>query len=236
MNEHFQKAAMAIRAGDIGELRQLLAAHPNLATSRLGGVARGRTPLHVVTDWPGYFPNGPLIAQMLIDAGADADARSREDGTGETALHWTASSDDADVARVLIDAGADIEAPDGSIGTPMDNAVGYGCWKVARMLAERGARVDKLWHASALGRLDWIEELLCEPANSTQEAINQGFWHACAAGQRRAAELLHERGADLAFTPAYGNGTVLDIAATPGTQRSNVIEWLKNMGVRPGGV
>ncbi|MGA7205777.1 MAG: hypothetical protein WBX27_14220, partial [Specibacter sp.] len=88
---------------------------------------------------------------------------------------------------------------------------------------------------SALGKLDRIEELLCEPANSTQEAINQGFWHACAAGQRRAAEHLHERGADLAFTPAYGNGTVLDIAATPGTQRSNVIKWIEHMGVRSRG-
>lgn len=234
INEKYLKAFMAIRSGDVAELRELLAAHPDVAASRLGGVARGRTPLHIVTDWPGYFPNGPVIAQMLIEAGADLDARSSEDGTGETALHWTASSDDADVARVLIDAGADIESPDGSIGTPLDNAIGYGCWNVAVLLAERGARVDKPWHASALGNLDRLKELLRDPANSTQDAINQGFWHACAAGQRRAAELLHERGADLAFTPAYGHGTVLDAAANQGTQRSNVIEWLKQMGVRPG--
>jgi uncharacterized protein len=43
---------------------------------------------------------------------------------GQVPLHWAASSDDVDVAEVLIDAGADIEAPDGSIGTPLDNAVG----------------------------------------------------------------------------------------------------------------
>jgi ankyrin repeat protein len=184
-----------------------------------------------VTDWPGYSPNGPRIAQMLIDAGADIDARG-QDGTGETSLHWTASSDDADVARVLIDRGADIEAPDGSIGRPLDNAIGYGCWNVARLLVERGARVDKLWHASALGMLDRLEELLRDPANSTQDAINQGFWHACAAGQRRAAEFLLEHGADLAFTPAYGRGTVLDAARNHGTQPSNVIGWLEQLGVR----
>lgn len=234
MMDHYRNALMAIRSGDVAELRELLAVHPDIAASRLGGVAGARTPLHVVTDWPGYFPNGPVIARMLIDAGADFDARSREDGTGETALHWTASSDDADVARVLIDAGADIEAPDGSIGTPLDNAVGYGCWNVAWLLAERGARVDKTWHASALGKLDRLGELLRDPANSTQDAINQGFWHACAAGQRRAAELLHGRGADLVFTPVYGHGTVLDAAASHGTQRGNVIEWLKHMGVRSG--
>ena len=45
----------------------------------------------------------------------------------------------------------DIEMAGGSIGTPLDNAVGYGCWNVARLLVQRGARVSKLWHAAALG-------------------------------------------------------------------------------------
>jgi hypothetical protein len=27
--------------------------------------------LHLVTDWPGYFPSGPQIVRLLIDAGAD---------------------------------------------------------------------------------------------------------------------------------------------------------------------
>ncbi|HEY1319198.1 MAG TPA: hypothetical protein VGF32_03080, partial [Streptosporangiaceae bacterium] len=53
------------------------------------------------------------------------------------------------VAEALIDGGADIEAAGGSIGTPLDNAVGYGCWHVARLLAAHGARVDKLWQAAA---------------------------------------------------------------------------------------
>jgi len=53
------------------------------------------------------------------------------------------------VAEALIDAGADIEVPNGSIGTPLDNAVGYACWHVARLLVTRGARVDKAWQRSA---------------------------------------------------------------------------------------
>ena len=86
---------------------------------------------------------------MLIDSGADPNAltsRDSQSGPGdETPLHYAASSDDADVAEALIDGGADIEVPDGSIGTPLDNAVGYGCWHVARLLVARGARVDKAW-------------------------------------------------------------------------------------------
>ena len=53
----------------------------------------------------------------------------------------------------LIDGGADIEIPDGSIGTPLDNAIGYACWNVARLLVTCGVKVDKLWHAAALGLL-----------------------------------------------------------------------------------
>jgi hypothetical protein len=125
----------AIRTGDVASLQQILAANPALASLPLGGSLGSRTPLHMVADWPGYYPNGPQIVRMLIEAGADPNARKQGD---ETPLHWAASSDDVDVARALIDGGADLEAADGSIGTPLDNAVGYACWHVARHLVVRG--------------------------------------------------------------------------------------------------
>src|SRR5580692_10178745 len=111
----------AIRAGDVGTLQRLLADNPGLAASRLGGIAKGRTPLHVVADWPGYFPNGPQVVRMLIEAGADPNVRGPDQPGSETPLHWAASSDDVDVAIALIDGGANLETPDGSIGTPRDN-------------------------------------------------------------------------------------------------------------------
>jgi hypothetical protein len=86
----------------------------------------------------------------------------------ETPLHWAASSDDADVAAALIDGGADLETPDGSVGSPLDNAIGYCCWHVAALLVARGARVDKLWHAGALGLLDRVRQLL-DTTNPTAE-------------------------------------------------------------------
>ena len=125
----------AIHGGDVGAVARLIAGAPELAGGALGGPFQTRTALHVVCDWPGYFPNGPEIARVLLAAGADPDARQPGD---ETPLHWAASSDDADVAAALIDGGADVNAPDGSIGTPLENAVGYGCWHVARLLAARG--------------------------------------------------------------------------------------------------
>jgi ankyrin repeat protein len=195
-------------------------------------MAKGRTPLHVVTDWPGYFPNGPRIAQLLIDAGAHVNDRGTDQENGETPLHWAASSDDVDVAAVLIDGGADVEMPNGSIGSPLDNAIGYACWNVARLLVARGAKVDKLWHAGALGLLDRLEELLADSSLATSENINQAFWHACGGGQRRAAELLLDRGADLNWVPDYAEGRALDAAHGSGTRQNNVIEWLESRGAR----
>ena len=222
----------AIRSGDIDTLQRLVDEHPGLATSRLGGPGGGRTPLHVVTDWPGFFPNGPEAARLLIRAGADVDSRGDDDEHGETPLHWAASSDDAAVAAVLIDAGANLDMPNGSIGTPLANAVGYACWNVARLLVARGATVDTLWEAAALGLLERMEELLADESIATPENISQAFWHACGGGQRRAAERLLGLGADLNGIPDYAERTPLDVAGGGGTQDDNVVEWLKHLGAR----
>jgi uncharacterized protein len=130
----------------------------------------------------------------------------------------------------LIDAGADLETPGGSIGTPLDNAIGYGCWHVARLLVERGARVDVLWHAAALGDLARVQQLTTDQLPS--EEISKAFWHACSGAQRRTAEYLLGHGADLNWVPDYADGTPLDAASGSGTRRSNVTDWLRELGAR----
>jgi uncharacterized protein len=228
---------LAVHGGDVALVRRLLSERRDLAVARFGSRRGGTsTALHFVTDWPGYFPNGPDIVKVLIDAGADPNALTTargQDGPGpgsETPLHYAASSDDVDVAAALIDGGADLETPGGSIGTPLDNAVGYACWHVARLLVERGARVEKLWHAGALGMLDRLDDLLEHETDAG--LVSQGFWHACAAGRRRSAERLLSAGADLNWEPDYAQGTPLDTAKGHGTQRDNVVEWLTSIGAR----
>jgi ankyrin repeat protein len=221
----------AIHVGDVEAVEQLVASNPGLASSPLGGRYGARTPLHAVADWPGYFPNGPQITRILLAAGADPNAREPVKGA-ETPLHWAASSDDSDVARALIDGGADVNVPDGSIGTPLDNAIGYGCWNVARLLVERGAHVDKLWTAAGLGIVERLRELVASSPVPNTEQLSQAFWHACTAGQRRAAEFLLDSGADLNWEPDYAHGTALDAAQGLGTQQENVIGWLRERGAR----
>lgn len=227
---------LAVRAGDLEEVSRLLRDDPGLALARIAGRRGGsETALHLVAGWPGYFPRGPEIVALLAAAGADPDALTTSQGTepgpgSETPLHYAASSDDADVAEALIDAGADLEVPGGSIGTPLDNAVGYGCWHVARLLADRGARVDKAWHAAALGQLARLEAIL--GSDPQAQDVSQAFWHACTAGQRRTAEYLLARGADLNWEPDYAEGTPLDSADGLSTRQENVVSWLRELGAR----
>ncbi|MEP7024860.1 MAG: ankyrin repeat domain-containing protein [Actinomycetota bacterium] len=221
----------AIHTGDTGTLRRLLVEHPGLASEPIHDRRGSKTPLLAATDWPGYFPGGPAVVRMLIDAGADPN-HTTGSGQPESPLHWAASSDDADVAEVLISSGADIEMPGGSIGTPLDNAIGYGCWHVARLLVASGARVDKLWHAAALGMLPRLEELLAATPAPEPADISEAFWQACHGGQRRAAELLLARGADINVTTDHSHGTPLDVAAELSTRRENLTTWLRGHDAR----
>lgn len=238
--EHLDPLAIdltaAIHAGDLNILRRLIGRRAGLASARMigrhGPEGGWRTPLHVAADWPGYFPAAAEAVGYLLEAGADPNADTGGERP-ETPLHWAASIDDVEVAAVLIDAGARLDTPGGSIGTPLDNAVGYGCWHVARLLVASGAPVDALWQAAALGLLMRMEELLA--AHSlVQEDLDHAFWQACHGGQRRAAERLLAAGADIAAIPDYAaNQTALDTATRPDTRRELLATWLRERGAEP---
>jgi hypothetical protein len=226
-----------IHAGEVESLTELLREHPGLASARIADDKGGSgTPLHMTADWPGFFPRGPEVVAVLIAAGADPSARIEGSWHAETPLHWAASSDDVEVARALIDGGADIEATGASIGggTPLDDAVGYGCWRVARLLVERGARVDRLWHAAALGMMRRAEELLAASPPARQQ-LTDAFWQACHGGERRMAEYLLALGADLNGAPSWGGSRPLDAADGIDTGREALVNWLRDQGATKSG-
>jgi hypothetical protein len=221
----------AIHEGDLDKVRRLIVDHPGLARARvLGRDGKGwGTLLHTVTDWPGYFPNAPEVVKILVDAGADPNDREPQPRS-ETPLHWAASSDDYEVAVALVDAGADINGPVGSIGTPLANAVGYACWNVARLLLARGAHVDDLWIAAALGEWARLEELLSADPPPSAGDINHAFWQACHGGQLRVARRLLALGADIDFTPDYGNQTAIQVVVNTDTRHQALESWLRDQG------
>jgi uncharacterized protein len=219
----------AIRDGDLAALRRLLRDHPDLAAARLGDEREARTLLHVATDWPGHFPNGPAMVAALVEAGAEVDAPF-VGAHPETPLHWAASSDDVEVLDALVDAGADVEAPGAVLGggPPLADAVGFGQWRAARRLVERGARTT-LWQAAALGLLDRVQEAFTGADPPAADEVTHAFWQACHGGQRRTAEYLRDRGADIDWV-GWDDRTPLDIAAAQ--DAGEVVEWLRSQGAR----
>jgi uncharacterized protein len=223
----------AIHSGDVETLKRLLRENPGLATARLGDddpEGMSRTLLHVVTDWPGHFPNGAAAVAALVEAGADVNARFRGPHE-ETPLHWAASSDDVEVLDALLDAGADIEAPGAVIGggTPLADARAFGQWQAAHRLVERGAQTT-LQDAATLGLMDRLEAFFSGSPPSPEE-ISAAFWGACHGGQLEAAKYLLGRGAELNWIPPWEELTPLDAAQR--SEAGDLVKWLGARGAKP---
>ncbi len=225
------EATVAVQSGDLDALDRLLAAHPELARTRIGEPDCSRTLLHAATDWPGQFPNGPAVVDRLVRAGADVDARWVGDPAPETPLHWAASSNDVAVLDALLDAGADIEASGAVLGggSPLADACGFGNWAAAHRLVERGART-RLKDAAALGLIDRVEAAFASPTEHDRDEITRAFWSACHGGQQQTADFLLDRGADLNWV-GWDDMTPLD-AAVHG-QFDEVAAWLRASGGKP---
>ena len=230
------EATAVVQAGDLERLAELLQDNPSLATAHIGTYPEGmsRTLLHAATDWPGHYPKCPQVVQLLIDAGADVNARFTGPHT-ETPLHWAASSDDVDVIDVLLDNGADIEATGAVIagGTPLADATAFGQWKAARRLIERGAE-SNMFESATLGLLDRLAPRLDSDAPPPPDDVTGAFWGACHGGQLATAKYLLAHGADLNWVSSWDSTTPLDAARR--SEADEVVAWLVGLGARPANV
>lgn len=223
----------AIRSGDCNRLARILAAHPGLARAVVtdspvaGCPSSARSMLHLLADLPGNYPNCARMAGVLIQAGADVNARfigSHE----ETPLHWAASCDDVALLDTLLDYGADIEATGAVIagGTPLADAVAFGQWNAARRLVERGASMT-LWQAAALGHLEALAARFAGDSVPDSEEVTNAFWCACHGGQRVTAAFLLEQGAALNW---IGHDQLTPVDAARRSGANELVAWLEQRG------
>jgi ankyrin repeat protein len=117
-------------AGDAATVRRLLTEDAGLASEY---TVDGWTALHLAAS--------AEIASMLLDAGANINARNRHKvfGPGNSPLSAAVYQDRRDVVRILIERGADVNQGDNAGWTPLHLAVANGRLETAKMLLEAGA-------------------------------------------------------------------------------------------------
>lgn len=114
-------------------LREILSADPDAARA---WSPDGFTALHLAA-----FSNAEQAARLLVDAGADLEARSRHETiTGVRPLNTAAFARAHAVARILLEAGADPDGEGEPGATPMLAARAEGDAEMERLLLEHGSR------------------------------------------------------------------------------------------------
>jgi hypothetical protein len=263
------RAVAVVDAGDAAELRRLLSAHPGLVHARVAsddgryaGYFHHATLLHHTAGNampPKPPPNVVEIARILLDAGAEVDARTdggpaQPNDPGWTTLGLAATAGDDGIganADALIDLlvarGADV---DDANGLPMAGALFYRFERGWRALLRHGARLD-LRLAANVGDLERVRacfttdgalkpkasflsryELDRPPSDDVGAVLTEALFSACSAGgapHTEIARLLIDRGADV--RARIGGCTALHCAA--GTGDLDLVRLLLERGADP---
>ncbi len=203
--EAVQGIASAAQSGEVDALRQRLDARPDLINALAGRGFPKATALHLAA-----LRNQHAAARLLIDRGADLDAREFPDNAAP--LHFAAMYADLQMVRLLVEAGADVE---GKGDDPEVGIVGWAtCFRqvrgdVAEYLLSHGATLN-LWNAIALDRADDVRAMVTrDPALLTARMTRAHhrrtpLHHAAARNRPAIVQLLLELGADPNATDATG--------------------------------
>src|SRR5688572_6312410 len=254
----FETAADAVVEGNLAELERLVRARPGLIHEHSARVHRA-TLLHYgaangVEDFRQRTPpNALVVAQLLLEAGAEAHALAATYGKDryQTTMNLLVSSThpaqagvQAPLAELLVDFGAAVDGLDDD-SSPLMTALAFGYRDAAETLVRRGARVDNIIAAAAMGRTDLVERFLTDgtrlrpdvplvgpvwfrlPSDATAHIELALAW-ACKFGRPDVAHLMLDRGVSPASKDS-DDMTALHWAAASGL--TSVVERLIARGV-----
>jgi uncharacterized protein len=175
--------ADAAAAGGAEAVRRLLDEVPTLATQYTD---EGWTALHLAAT--------AEIAAILLDAGADINARNRHKfaGPGNSPLSAAVYQDRRDVVRLLIDRGADVNQGDNAGFTPLHLAVALGRIEAAGILLESGA--DANARTNMTGGKQWANKTPLDLL-AVEDRTGEGGSKISAEVDAEIASLLRKHGA-----------------------------------------
>jgi ankyrin repeat protein len=223
----FESAADAVVTGDEATLRAMVQANPALVRAR-SARDHNATLLHYIAangheGWRQKTPkNAVEVARLLLDAGAEPDALAHMYGGDATTMDMLVSSVHPHAAGVqvalvdiLVDHGASVNGVENN-GSPLMTAFRFHYPLAAEGLARRGARVDNVITAAALGRADLVDAFVTDDGELRPEV-----------------PLAQVRWPRLPRDPRVHLGYALTWAATWG--RKDVVELMLRKGVDPNG-
>lgn len=263
-DSEFESAADAVVTGDLEALRTMLRANPTLVHDR-SAREHCATLLHytAANGHEGYRqmtpPNAVEIARALLDAGAKADAIAYMYGGDATTMDMLVSSVHPKLAGVqvtlvdtLVDYGAAVDGVENN-GSPVMTAIAFHYPGAAEALARRGARVDNIIAAAALGLVDVAATLITDDGRlkpdtplatvrwpslprDPQVHLEYAIVKAATFGRTEVVEFLLEKGANpaamdadataLHFAAAYGHMDIVDLLLAHGAR----LETLNSYG------
>jgi Ankyrin repeats (many copies) len=221
----FESAADAVVTGDLPMVTSLLRANPELIQARSAREHRATLLHYVAANGVEDFrqltpPNAVAIATTLLEAGADVDALANTYGGGRaqttmnllvSSVHPAAAGLQPALVEALLDFDAAVDGLDDD-GSPLMTALAFGHAEAAETLARRGARIDNVIAAAALGRVELVRHFVAEGGGAVspsllhlywlrlnadpQSQLDRAFVWACAFGRTMVVEFLLDHGVD----------------------------------------
>lgn len=197
-NYSFECAVDAIVTGNIEVLQSLLDANPQLVHQRSNSRPHAATLLiYIAANGTENYrqitpPNAVEIATLLLDRGADPNAKANLYGGRHATLPLLASSAHPAKAglqlpllKLLIERGAENNGP-------LDSAIAHGHLAAAKLLVQLGAPLD-LPAAASFNDLESVSKML---PNATKEERHRALALAAQSGATEAVRILLDAGED----------------------------------------